>query len=381
MFNLHAAPTNTREHAFMPAPMARYITGGRVTYLLVGIVAIASIACCTDLQKSGDRSPRDLALRDPAISLVRTLPIRVQSPILVLEKHQAVMGVSAEDLTSLITWDLIRNCEGRISKPLGSQRITAIAAHGKESTYIGGSEGTIATVKSAYDPTFSTIRWSSKLQATVGALQIKAEGLLLGFATNGQLNCWDLATGDLREEFELPTSSTKVAFDRESRIAAAEVGQTVRIIDLTAKNPVRDLDVGAFVSALTVSDDRSLLATATAARHDIEPNAAVRSSRVDLWSLQSGQRVATMEAAEPSGGSADQVWLLAFVPSGKELLVVSTESVRAIDVSTGRVVRESPRQPSWYLRQAAISDDRTLLVFPTQDGLSIFRVESPAANK
>ena len=181
--------------------------------------------------------------------------------------------------------------------------------------------------------------WSSatrtvarRLRGPVGYsiwMRFSPDGRLLGVAGSKHAVVWDVRTGNVLRVLSVGTGaeegSDAVAFSPDDRVVAIQVGNAIRLYDLSTGDQVVELRSkdGTTPQDVAFSPDGKLLASATLA------------GDVDLWDVETGRSLARLPNGSP--GQFDST--VRFSPDGKVLAVgESSGDVEIWNVATRRPI-------------------------------------------
>jgi len=177
----------------------------------------------------------------------------------------------------------------------------------------------------------------------------------------GKVQRWDLKTGKLLQSLPAPANTgtwRSITFGNQGEllwVGDRNDTNNIEVWNLSNNQLLRRLKRNAsLVTAVAISADRRLIATAESA-----------TNQITLWDMQTDRLVKTLP------GHADSIFTLAFSNNGKILVSRSTDySIKAWNVDNGALVSSLPD----YSGAIALSPDGTLVASANQNRIRIWRI-------
>jgi WD40 repeat protein len=169
----------------------------------------------------------------------------------------------------------------------------------------------------------------------VHCLSFLNDGALLATGATSAVHVWDTRSGELRQTLDVDERAVEALTQdpRGTRLVAGGATGLIKIWDARTLKPVATLGpTPAAIRGLAISPDAKLLASASP---NAPPATVDEPFEILVWDLTTHQLVKRIEQPRPAFGST----VIAFLPSGEQLIAAQDRSFRVIDVNKGTIIK------------------------------------------
>jgi WD40 repeat protein len=205
-----------------------------------------------------------------------------------------------------------------------------------------------------WDAAAGKLVWELQRSFTAAAgppkVRLSPDGTLVAVVTGARVRLWEVATGELRREWDASEKALRdAAFTPDGTgLACGGEDGVIRVWSLIGGRPPREVARGLdTVSGLVLSPDGSMLASlsGTLSLRDTKAGRVLRQDNfIRLWDVRTGDLLRRLtvcgEKAVPEWWGSDLH--IAFTPDGKQVLATSDSdrTLRSWDAATGRELRQ-----------------------------------------